>query len=64
MDTNKNKRKPSFTVKVAEHWHKLPRKIVDRDNQNPDGHSLGKPALGGSAEEGFTLGILRRSLPA
>lgn len=51
-------------MKVAEHWHKLPRKIVDRNNQNPDGHSLGKPALGGSAEEGFTPGILRRSLPA
>lgn len=41
-----------FTVRVTEHWHRLPREAVEstlRDIQKPSGHSPEQPVLSNPA---------------
>lgn len=41
-----------FTVRVTEHWHRLPGEAVEstlRDIQKPSGHSPGQPVLSNPA---------------
>ncbi|KAK4830304.1 hypothetical protein QYF61_009809 [Mycteria americana] len=49
-----NIRKHFFTVRVTEHWHRLPRDFVSilGDTQKPSGHGPGQQALGGPSVAG------------
>ena len=48
-----NIRKHFFTVRVTEHWHRLPKQVVESpslgDIQKSSGHSPGQPGLGDPA---------------
>jgi len=47
-----NIRKLFVTVRVTEHWHRLPSEVVVSilgDSQKPSGHVPGQPALGDPA---------------